>query len=339
MDVIAVNAPIRFPTNRKTSMSVPKRHHWWPQLQSRHWVNANGNINAVRRDGTSFAVNPRNIGLEGDMYTRYDLTGEKDLTIERWFSSEIEGPFANTLDYLSTIPGLTRERFRAEPEKEETAKYLGFIVNGFRQTIILPSDHRLSLAKYLAALIVRNPVYLTRIQQFHIKNGTGSSLGGTSMPPDKLVKTVALDNMLKTFDQYGRIIVGSQFVFLKRECANEFLFSDAGIIPEEPWLAGPIPFDVYAPLTPDLAVSVLPVPNSPRADRALFAQVNSRGVSRLNRNAIGQAERFVFSRSEPPVDFIKSHFGNPSPKSIGHRLVNGKLEITFDRERDAESHL
>lgn len=317
-------------------MSEPKRHHWWPQLQSRHWVNANGTVHAVRRDGTSFVVNPKNIGLEGDLYTRYNLTGEKDLTIERWFSTEIEGPFANTLDYLSKIPGLARERFRAEPEKEKTAEYLGFIVNGFRETIILTPDHRLSLAKYLAALIVRNPSYLARIQQYHIKNRTGLLLGIDSMSSDKLVRTITLDNMLKTFDRYGKVIAGSQFLFSKRECANEFLFSDAGIIPDEPWLAGPIPFDAYAPLTPDLGVAVLPVPNRQQGNRALFSRVNSRGVNRLNRNSVGQAERFVFSRSEPPIEFIKKHFGNPSPKSIGHRIVNGRLEVTFDREKDRE---
>ncbi|MBR0756147.1 DUF4238 domain-containing protein [Bradyrhizobium jicamae] len=316
-------------------MSGPKRHHWWPQLQSRHWTNSNGTIHAVRSDGTSFTSSPANIGLEGDLYTRYDLTGSKDLTIERWFSVEIEAPFAKTLDYVSTIPSLSRKPFKGDPEKRRTTEHVGFIVRDYTETIALPQEHRSSLSRYIAALIVRNPRYLKRIQDYHSMSGT-NLLGGDLISNGNLVKTIALDNMLRTFDLYCQVILRSEIFFIKRESPNEFLFSDAGVSPEEPWDAGPVPFDVYAPLTPDLAVAALPAPRISSTNRAILARVNSRGVARFNRIAVGQAERFVFSRTTPPIDFIKKHFGLPPPKSFGHRFVDGRMEIQFDRDRDRE---
>ena len=297
-------------------------------------MNPKGLIYVVRRDGTTFTTSPNNIGLEGDLYTRFDITGSKDLTIERWFSNEIEGPFTETLDYISTIPGLAKERFEGDPKKRKVSEHLGFIIKGHTEFIALPQKHRLSLSRYIAALIVRNPRYLKRIQDFHVANDTTASVTKASVSFKNILKTVALENMLMTFDQYSRVILGSEIFLIKRESANEFLFSDAGVAPEEPWSAGPILFDVYAPLTPDLAISVLPAPRISKTDRAILCRVNSRGVSRFNRIAVGQAERFVFSKSDPPINFIEKHFGTPAPKSFGHRFIDGKLEFKFDKERE-----
>lgn len=315
-------------------MTNPKRHHWWPQLQSKHWRNSDGLIYATRRDGDYFATDPVNIGLEGDLYTRYDLTGAKDLTIERWFSSEIEGPFRETIDFLSELPGLRREQFFPDPEKKTIARSLGFVAEDFRETIELPPKHRLSLTKYLAALVVRNPRYLSKIRAFHSVNSS-SLAKGRELPADKIIKTISLDNMLRLFNQYGEVIIKSELMLIRRDCENEFLFSDAGIAPEEPWLSGTIPFDIHAPLTPDLCIEVLPVPPM-RSNSAMLATVKNAGVARLNRIVLGEAERFIFSRKIPPVEFIKKYFGKPAPKSIAHRYVNGKLEVIFDPIRDRE---
>lgn len=250
------------------------------------------------------------------------------------FSSEIEGPFRETLDFISQLPGLRRERFFPDEEKKKIARYLGFVAENYRETVELPPKHRLSLAKYLAALVVRNPRYISKINAFHSLNK--SKLAGEQfqeLATDKVVKTMTLDNMLRVFNQYGEVIIRSEFMVIRRDCENEFLFSDAGITPEEPWLSGTIPFDIHAPLTPDLSIDVFPVPPM-KSDRALLASVKNMGVARLNRMVLGDAERFVFSRNNPPVEFIKKYFGKPAPKSIGHRYLNGKLEVKFDPIRD-----
>ncbi|HEX4042731.1 MAG TPA: hypothetical protein VHY10_13600, partial [Xanthobacteraceae bacterium] len=139
-------------------MSDPKRHHWWPILQSKRWTGVDGLIHVVKADGSFYKANPKNIGLEGDLYTRYEITGRKDLTIERWFSEEVEGPFRETLDFISSKPGLQKQRLYLNQEglaKRELSKEHGFIVSDYRESIDLPPKHRLSLAKYLSVSRLR----------------------------------------------------------------------------------------------------------------------------------------------------------------------------------------
>ena len=98
-------------------MSKPKRHHWWPQLQSRHWTNPEGNINVIRRDGTVFAANPKNIGVMSQLYSRVDAHGNVNTDIEEWFSKEIESPFCPTLEHIISLPKKTTVPALNSPEK------------------------------------------------------------------------------------------------------------------------------------------------------------------------------------------------------------------------------
>jgi hypothetical protein len=279
-------------------MTDPKRHHWWPILQSKHWTGLDGSIHATRADGSVFKANPINIGLEGDLYTRYELTGGKDLTIERWFSEEIEGPFRETLDFVSLTPGHQRERLHLSQEglkKRGESNEIGFIVSDYRESIDLPSTHRLSLAKYLSALLVRNPRYILKLQGYHereSKSWIKDNLEAVDIK--KTLKTLALDNMLRLFDQYRDVIVASDFMFIKRRSTNEFIFSDAGIVAKEPWDRGGIPFTIHAPLTPDLIVEVLPTPKRFFEDRGFLTEVSNVGVKRFNRISIGGGRTICF---------------------------------------------
>jgi hypothetical protein len=315
-------------------MSDPKRHHWWPILQSKHWTGPDGLIHVTRADGTGYRVNPKNIGLEGDLYTRYALTGEKDLTIERWFSTEIEGPFRATLDFLASLPGRQRVPLTLDPAKKEESKLLGFVTNDYRESISLPPDHRLSLSKYLAALLVRNPRYIRKLVEFHeerTKDWLSKKYEGLDL--EKGIRTVALENMVRTFNIYGEQIVRSDFMFLRNETKNEFVFSDGGIVADEPWSSA-VPFTIHAPLTPSLAVEVLPSPKPFYRDRAFLVEVSTVGVKRFNRISLQDSERFVFTRSSPPSDFIVRYFGKPAPKAFGHRWINGRLETKYDKSLD-----
>jgi hypothetical protein len=319
-------------------MTDPKRHHWWPILQSKHWTGLDGLIHVTRADGSVFKANPTNIGLEGDLYTRYELTGGKDLTIERWFSEEIEGSFRETLDFVSSIPGYQRERLHLNQEglkKRDETNEIGFIISDYRESIDLPATHRLSLAKYLSALLVRNPRYILKLQGYHEReNKTWIKDNLEVVDIKKAIRNLALDNMLKLFDQYRETIFASDFMFIKRESANEFIYSDAGIVAKEPWGRNGIPFTIHAPLTPDLIVEVLPTPKRFFENRGFLTKVSNVGVKRFNRICIGGAERFVFTRSQPPVGFIKQNFGKPPPEAFAHGWRNGNLETIYDKSRD-----
>ncbi len=312
-------------------MTNPKRHHWWPQLQSGHWTDSDGLISVTRADGTSFRAPPSKIGVEGELYTRYGFSNEKDLSIEHWFSKMIEGPFVKALERLAKMTGIEVSPLPARRrDKEQELRELGFVVPTKVEQMILTPGHRDAIDKYLAALLVRNPRYLAKLARFHDQHETPLPSG---VPRDAAIQTIALDNMLNVFEIYRERISRAHIGLLLVEGRNELLFGDAGISADEPWRPGPLPFDIHAPLTPTMALEVLPVADS--APHSCFImRANNRGVARMNRIALGNAQHFVFSRQAPPVKFIVEHFGKPAPKSIGLRIRNGEVETTFDRSRD-----
>lgn len=312
-------------------MNEPKRHHWWPEIQSGQWANADGMLNVVRADGTTFRAPPSKVGVEGELYTRIDPSGAKDRDIERWFSREIETPFVDTLTRILQLDGLERRRLpgRGDPVKRQEVKDLGFIVDNYDEKIPLDPPARTALANYIAALVVRSPSYLAKLTDWHQVNN-----GAAPLPVDPTTfRGFALENMLYLYDVYRAAIEAAYINLMIANCDREFLYSDGGVTANEPWSSRPMPFDLYAPLTPKLAINVLPLPDADTSG-LWVSRVNSRGVARYNRIVLADAKRFVFSKSPPPLAFIARHFGVPAPSPIGSRWINGQLETKYDRSRD-----
>jgi hypothetical protein len=288
-------------------------------------------IHVVSKDGRVFRSGPKNLGVEAELYTRYELTGGKNLTIEKWFAAEIEGPFVDALDALLGEAGTRRRRPLRIGDRRalQQIRDLGFVISGGREQVVLSPRHRSALINYLAAMLVRSPRYLTKLRNFHAL----SSISIGALSSDQIIKSIALDNMLSVYELYRDRFMKAHIALLRVEADRELLFSDAGIVAQEPWRSEPLPFDVHAPLTPKLAVEVLAVPE-PQPEIMEVMRVNARGVSRFNRIAVGNAERFVFSRSAPPIDFIRKNFGQPAPASIGIRWKNGQLKTMWDLSRE-----
>lgn len=303
-------------------MPSPKRHHWWPQLQSGHWCGPDQKIHVVARRGQIFKSTPVNIGVEGQLYTRPTTDGP-DTEIERWLSEEIEGPFDRVFSEIFDFSRIRRIPFQGDRRKADTAREVGFVIDGYYKWLALSSDHRRVLARYAAALLVRNPRYILRMEEFHTREN------GIASP-----RTAALDNMLYVFGIYEQAIFDATLSVVLRAGSSEFLFSDAGIVANEPWSKKSIPFDIHLPLTPDFALEAFPLPGMENPRELLVSHANNQGVARLNRIVVGHAQRFVFSRSSPPLAFIEKNFGIPGPCAHGHRIVDGKLEVTYDRSRD-----
>jgi hypothetical protein len=119
--------------------------------------------------------------------------------------------------------------------------------------------------------------------------------------------------MLYLCDVYREAIGNAYITLTIADCDREFLFADGGIVAQEPWSKRPMPFDLYAPLTPKLALNVLPLPN-PYTSGLWVARLNAKGVARYIRIArednpggadaelIRAAARFLgFSRVGPDL--------------------------------------
>jgi len=111
---------------------------------------------------------------------------------------------------------------------------------------------------------------------------------------------------------------------------QQSIYAD-GVLVDEPWRREyGIPFDMRAPLTPDIAVQVLPAPFAADLTKASIMESTNQGIARQNRIILGGAKQFVFSRQTPPSKFIKENFGKSAPKIIGYRIVNGRLETIYE---------
>jgi len=305
-------------------MTKPKRHHWWPIAQSCHWTDPKGFVFVTRADGTTFQTSPLNIGIESELYTRFTEDSEKDTTIEEWFAETIDGPATKMIQHLLDPSNIRRQRFYYDPHKAKTVRSLGFRVHPYVDRIQLPAEIRGAISSYIAALLVRHPDYLAKLAACHHD--------GAASPEE--VKNRALDNMLRLYRVYTEKITTAVFLITRRTDFAEYIYADGGLLVEEPWRREfGVPFDIHAPLTPDMALQVLPIPQSDDLDTAAIVEATNQGIARQNRIILGGAQRFVFSRQEPPVKFITSNFGKPAPKNIGYRIVGGRLDTTYDPSR------
>lgn len=313
-------------------MTEPKRHHWWPEVQSSQWAARDGNLTVVRPDGTTFKAPPSKVGVEGELYTRLDPSGAKDRDIERWFSREIETPFARALNSILPVEGIKRIPYpgRGDPAQRKEMQELGFLITDYEERLPLARADYIAVANYLAAAVVRSPAYLAKLTDWHKTN----NLEAGPLPVDPAThRAFALENMLYLYDVYRDPIASGRIALMIADCDREFLFSDGGIVAQEPWSKRPIPFDLYAPLTPKLALNVIPLPQA-HIDGLWILRLNSQGVARFNRIMVGMANRFVFAKSQPPLQFIAKNFGVPAPAPFASRWVDGKLETKYDRSRD-----
>lgn len=302
----------------------PKRHHWWPEAQSKHWTQSDGLVCVTTNKGHVFRTTPGNIGVESNLYTRFRDDDVKDDSIESWFAEAVDDSVASILDHILDQSNHRRRPHRGDPKKAETLRDLGYAVYPYIEEVATPSDIRTSIASYLAALLVRNPTYLNKLVAFH----------KSEQPVRARQRDAALDNMLWLHSLYTERIASSLYIFTSRSSSNEFLHADGGLNVDEPWRAeNSMPFDLHVPLTPDLAVTVLPLPGPIDLEYGSLVRCNNQGVSRLNRISLATAQRFVFSRQEPPVEFVKKNFGKPAPLEFGFRFVNDKLETIYDPKR------
>jgi hypothetical protein len=277
-----------------------------------------------RADGTCFAANTENVAVERNLYTLYERDGSRNVEIERWFSAAIETPFSQTLPALIEAEVL-REPFDGDPRKANTVRELGFAVTPYREFSMIRKRHRRVLCDYIAALLVRTPRYLAKLDTFHSRENASDATES---------RNLSLANMLSLYELYRETIGNSSLMLLLADGNDEFLYADSGVTAQEPWGPDYLPFSIHAPLTPRLAVEVMPVRGWSQTSKCFVARAEDAATARMNRITLSSAERFVFSRSIPSSDFVRRYFGLPAPASIGHRWVDGRLETMHDKNRD-----
>lgn len=188
-----------------------------------------GMIHVVKADGTTFPSTEKNVGVETQLYTRYDLMGAKDLTIEKWFSTEIESPFVEALNVLAELNGLRRFRVsRGDPNQAAEVKALGFVVDDWHEQLDLTPKHRTAITNYIAAMLVRSPRYIAKLIDFHADSVPDLD----DAVADKARKTVALENMLWLYELYRDRIASAHLALLRVDCDRDCSSQMAALPPK-----------------------------------------------------------------------------------------------------------
>ena len=89
---------------KKTS-NAPKRHHFIPQMMLRHFTDVNDRLWFWRREfekGDIRSTSTQNLFVEKDLYAVVLPNGDKDVALEKFFSS-LEGVGAKFISELATI--------------------------------------------------------------------------------------------------------------------------------------------------------------------------------------------------------------------------------------------
>lgn len=74
-------------------MNLPKRHHFVSEMQQRRFTNEDGKLYFFDKrfpEKGVLATKPKNLFVEGHLYTRTDERGNKDVSLERYFAA-LEG--------------------------------------------------------------------------------------------------------------------------------------------------------------------------------------------------------------------------------------------------------
>lgn len=146
-----------------------------------------------------------------------------------------------------------------------------------------------------------------------------------------VAKNLALKNMMHLFNVYSNRIMDSDFIAVEAAGTHEFLFSDGGIVAREPWSdERGLPFDIHIPISPKLSIQVIPAPTQAWPNGIIVSYAANSAISIHNRIILAQAKSQVFSRSFPPVSFIKKNWGRSAPDFMAFRRNGSELETKVD---------
>lgn len=115
--------------NAKPKKSESKRHHWWPESVSKHWINKDGGIARLTVDGKQIPLTPKNIGVIGKGHSmEFGISPGEATPWDNNFESDFQEPddsFPSVIEWASglnfnpseVLPN--RKRFLAQPIGDE----------------------------------------------------------------------------------------------------------------------------------------------------------------------------------------------------------------------------
>lgn len=104
--------------------SVPKSHHFVPQMHSRRFTDAKGRFHLHnKRAGKTYPSTPKAAFAETHLYTKEDAFGAKDTSLEGWFSA-VEGAANSIIEKIVTAVRANTPLTLTDAERADWDRYV-----------------------------------------------------------------------------------------------------------------------------------------------------------------------------------------------------------------------
>lgn len=287
-----------------------KRHHWWPTCHSSLWVDTDGCIGSIGRDGVIRRTKPINTAVIGHYNTVRRPDGTKDTSLEQFFATEVEGPVAPVLKRLATEKSrdfaLEAEFDKPFLQSERRAiKRDGFIPDQRAHSAHLLDVERQDLARYIGSLLVRVPSYKDRLNSAHMNQSIASFFDLPLEAARFRLDSLHVEIIRQHVWEYAAKLLECAF-FLCDVDGGEFVFSDTPVIPAA---LGFGEEEAMCPITPTRALFVARGYSMKFRDRVPIFRCRAQTARRYNRTMVQNAEREIFFRSPISASFVSKHLG------------------------------
>jgi hypothetical protein len=292
-------------------VSAAKRHHWWPQCHSEIWTDDHGLITMVFNDGSVKNVTPINAGVIGRHNAVKLPNGGVDTSLETFFANEVDTPAAPLLRRLASEKrrNLVWERsFDHQFVRQERRHFRGdgFLPMDRCYTVPMTADEQLKVARYVASLLVRVPSYKDELNSTSVVNTLAALLDIEAQKAKFEVDKFHVRAMKAHLKQYTDKMTECAWVIIE-SVRQEFVFGDTPVIPS---VLGWGEAEAICPISPNRCLMFVKGFSPPIADHIVIAQAVPQSVRATNQTMIQNADRFVFARKAPSIEFVVKHFGS-----------------------------
>ncbi len=315
-----------------------KRHHWWPICHSRLWVDEEGCVTTTDGGGRVRRTKPINTAVIGQYNSVRRPDGTRDPALEEFFATEIEGRAAPLLARLATE---RRRDLAAEAHFDQgflrrewkNLKRDGYVPNTQAFTASLDRADRGTLARYVAALVVRVPSYKDELNSSRMIENVSALLGLNPAEGRFATDAFHVEIVRKHLEEYGDRLAACEFVLIETS-GDEFVIGDTPVIPVA---LGFGEAEAMMPITPRRALLMIRGWRPPLPNRAMIFQSQPLSVRAFNKTMVQNAEREIFSRGPINPVFVRRHLGTrkvrlapDSATAAGDQCARGPM---LDRSR------
>lgn len=279
-------------------MSRPKRHHYIAQMHSKRFADPGGILYVFDRRVPHKGVQkrtPRNLFVEGDLYTQFDEKGTKDVSVETEFLAPLEGKASPVIE---KIVSAARQGDPAKLSPDQKDIWVEFTYIQFKRVPERREKHKEEIFQEIRREI-------DFIGQFRRFTDHELSILDDEETMERLWRNISIQSVQKPLSKEGAEIFLEKgigvAVIRNPKPKRSFVIGSNPVVkmsnPERPHLADPT-VELWLPLARDVAVS--PCPGE--SDKVVSA--NDRHIRTINKS-IFQQSTVIAGCSRELIELVK----------------------------------